>query len=59
MRYVRAKEPAELTTVIEGLPAPGDKTALHSQRILEDARIALQPLAGIEAYAQSIRTELL
>ena len=59
MRYVRAKEPAELTAVVEGLPALGDKTALHSQRILEDARIMLQSLVGIDAYAQSIRAELL
>jgi len=59
LRYVREKEPAELTAVVEGLPASGDKTALHSQRILEDARISLQPLAGLDAYAQSIRAELL
>ncbi len=59
LRYVREKEPADLTAVIEGLPAPSDETALHSQRILEDARIALQPLAGLDDYAQSVRKELM
>jgi len=58
LRYVREKEPADLTAVIEGLPQPGDETALHSQRVLADAQIALQPLAGLEDYAQSIRREL-
>jgi hypothetical protein len=59
LRYVREKEPASLTAVIEGLPQAGDETALHSQRILEDAQVALQPLAGLDEYAQSIRRELL
>lgn len=59
LRYVREKEPAELTAVVEALPAAGAEAARHSQRVLEDARIALQPLAGIDAYAQSIRAELL
>jgi len=59
LRYVREKEPAELTAIVEGLPAESDQTARHSQRVLEDARIALQPLAGIDAYAQSIRGELM
>lgn len=58
VNYVRKKEPAELTAVVEGLPQPGDETALHSQRILADARIALQPLSGLDDYAQSIRREL-
>jgi hypothetical protein len=57
--YVRAKQPAELTAIIEGLPARGDKTADHSFRILRDAEITLRPLADVDAYAQSIRNELM
>ena len=59
VNYVRKKEPAELTAVVEGLPQPGDETALHSQRILADAQIALQPLSGVDQYVQSIRRELM
>lgn len=58
LRYIRQKEPAELTAVIEGLPAPGDETANHSHRILLDARIHLQPIAQVESYAQAVRAEL-
>ena len=56
--YVRAKQPAELTAIIEGWPARGDKTAAHSCRILRDAEIALRPLAELDAFAKSIREEL-
>ncbi len=59
IRYVRQREPAGLTAVVEGLPAPGDKTASHSQRILLDAEISLLPLSEIDSYAQSVRQELL
>jgi len=59
MRYVREKTPVELTAVVESEAPPGDATAVHSQRILEDARIALQPLAGLDLYVQSIRQQLL
>lgn len=58
VNYVRKREPAELTAVVETLPQAGDETALHSQRILADAGIALQPLAGLDDYAQSIRQEI-
>jgi hypothetical protein len=58
LRYVRRREPAELTAVVEGLPAPGDETALHSQRILRDAEVELHPLAEVDAYAQTVRSEL-
>ncbi len=58
VNYVRKRERAELTAVVEALPGPGNETALHSQRILADAQIALQPIAGLDAYAQSIRHEL-
>ncbi len=56
--YVRAKQPAELTAVVEGLPARNDKTAGHSYRILSDAGIALHPVAEADSLAASIRLEL-
>jgi hypothetical protein len=59
MDRVRAKERAELTAVVEGLAAPGDEAALFSQRILEEGRIALQPLATVDDYARSVRRELM
>ena len=34
IRYLRQKEPAELTALVEGLPAAADETALHSHRVL-------------------------
>lgn len=58
MGYIRSKQPAELTAIIEGLPARGDKTAGHSYRILKDAEIALTPLAEVDIFAKSIRSEL-
>jgi len=57
MGYIREKQPAELTAVIEGWPAQGDKTASHSHRILRDAGIAIRPLAEVDAFAKSIRKE--
>jgi hypothetical protein len=57
MGYVRSKQPAELTTVIEGWPARGDKTAGHSYRILKDAKVSMRPLAEVDAFAQSIHDE--
>jgi hypothetical protein len=59
MGYVRSKQPAELTAIIEGWPARGDKTAGHSYRILRDAEISMRPLAEVDAFATSIRTELM
>jgi len=59
MDHVRRKEPAHLTAVVEGLAGPEDEPALFSQRILEEGRIALQPLAGVDDYAQSVCHELL
>jgi hypothetical protein len=56
---VRAREPAELTAVVEALPAAGDATARSTRTILEEAAIRLQPLAGVDAFAQSIRRELM
>ncbi len=59
LRYVRRKEPVKLTAVIERLAAPGDETAGHSQRILLDADVGLCPLAEVDAYAASVRAELM
>lgn len=59
MDRVWEKEAADLTAVVEALAIPGDKVAQASQEILEERRIALQPLAGAEEYAQSVRRELL
>ena len=58
MGYVRSKQPAELTAIIEGWPARGDKTAGHSYRILKDAEITMRPLTEVDAFATSIRNEL-
>jgi len=58
MGYIREKQPAELTAIIEGWPARGDKAAGHSHRILWDAEIDVRPLAEVDAFAQSIRNEL-
>jgi len=56
--YVREKQPAELTAVIEAWPARGDKTARHSQRILQDAAITMRPLTEVDSFAKAIRDEL-
>ena len=58
IQAVRAKEPAELTAVVEALPAPGDETASYSYRVLLERQIVLQPVEGVSAYAQSVRREL-
>jgi len=58
MGYVRAKQPAELTAIVEAAPAAGDKRADHSFRILADAKIILRPLSQADALARSIRHEL-
>jgi hypothetical protein len=57
MSYIREQQPAELTAIIEGWPMRGDKTAVHSHRILRDAGIVMRPLAEVDALAQSIRDE--
>ena len=56
--YVRARQPADLTAVVEGRPAQSDQTAGHSYRILKDAGIAIRPLSEAEAFARSISREL-
>lgn len=56
---VRKKQPAELTAVVEALAARNDKTASLSQRILQEGGVELQPVAGLDDYAQSVRRELM
>lgn len=56
---VRLKEPAQLTAVVEALARPDDKTALLSQQILEEGRISIQPLAGVEQFAATVARELM
>ena len=56
---VRAKEPADLTAIVEGLPAPDDDPAVATRTILEEAQILIQPIAGVDSYAQSVRRDLL
>jgi hypothetical protein len=56
--YVRAKQPAELTAVVEGWPARTDKTAGHSYRILSDAGITMHPVSEVDSLARVIRDEL-
>lgn len=55
---VRRSEAADLTAVVEGLAGQGDEPAALCQRILEDGRVAIQPVAGVEVFAQSVRNEL-
>jgi len=58
MTYVRSKQPAELTAIVDAWPAPEDSTAGHSHRILNDANISVRPLAEVESFATSVRDEL-
>ncbi|MGH9345534.1 MAG: DUF3037 domain-containing protein [Terriglobia bacterium] len=54
----RRQEPASLTAVVEGLPRPGDRIALATRSILEEGRIALQPVEGVGVFAHAVRAEL-
>jgi hypothetical protein len=58
MGYVRTKQPAELTAIVEELPTKAGKTAAHSARILHDAKITMRPLSDVDEFAASIRHEL-
>jgi len=58
MGQLRAKEPAELTAIIEAWPKKGDLVAQHSRRLLEDAGIGLWPVADVDAFAATVRREL-
>ena len=55
--HVRRKERAELTAVVEDVPE-SDLDASHTRGILEDARISIQLLSGLEDYAQAVRREV-
>lgn len=59
LEHVRRKEAAELTAVVEGLAGQGDEPAALCQRILEEGEISIQPLAGVEEFAQSVRRALI
>jgi len=56
--YVRSKQPADLTAIVEGFPGRADKTAEHSIRILRDASIAVRPVSELDAFAKSVKKEL-
>jgi hypothetical protein len=58
MGYVRSKQPAELTAIVEELPAKANKTAAHSARILKDAEITIRPVSEVDELATSIHHEL-
>lgn len=58
LEHVRRAERAELTAVVENFAEPRDEAASLSQRILEEGRIAVQPIHRIGDIAQSIRREL-
>jgi len=58
LERVRRKEPAQLTAVIEGLASQGDQAAALCQRILEEGSTTLQPLAGVDEFAENVRREL-
>lgn len=54
---VRRSEDAALTAVVED--AAEDRAAAATRSILEDGRIAVQPLSGAESFAQSVRADLM
>jgi hypothetical protein len=57
---VRRSEAAKLTAVVESAPESRTqhRAAFATLKILEEGQIALQPLAGVEAFADSIRQTL-
>jgi len=56
---VRLKETAVLTAVVEAPAATRDSVANLSQRILKDGGIQIQPIDGVNDFAQTIRRELM
>ena len=56
---VRQKEAAALTAVVEARAATRDRVANLGQRILTDGGIQIQPIDGVNDFAQSIRRELM
>jgi len=59
LNQVRKSEAADLTAVVEARAAAGVPAALYAQSLLEENGIAIQPLAGIDDFAQSVRSELM
>ncbi len=58
LERVRAKEPADLTAVVKERANEKDEVAWSSQQILEKADILIRSLAEVDAYAESVRREL-
>lgn len=56
--FVRRREAASLTAVVDALPAPTEPVALASSSILHGAGIGLHPIASVADMAASIRSEL-
>lgn len=55
---VRRRESAELTAVVDASPGSRDAAALATHHILLEGQIAIQPVAGVEALAESVRRDL-
>lgn len=49
----------DMSVVHENLTEPVDPVAASSRTVLEDARIRFVPLAQVDSYAQSVRSELM
>ena len=58
LNQVRKREAADLTAVVEARAAEGVPAALYTESLLEENGIAIQPLAGLDHFAQSVRREL-
>ena len=58
MGYVRVRQPAELTAVIDAFPGRGDRTAAHCYQILHDAQISMQPVQDVDAFARRVGEDL-
>lgn len=56
---VRRHDAADLTAVVGTLPEVHDEAAIAARDILLEGHASIQPLAGIEAFAESISRELL
>jgi Protein of unknown function (DUF3037) len=55
---VRKAEPARLTTVVEADGGKGDPAAQATGGILEEADVAIIPLAGVLSYVEGVAREL-
>jgi hypothetical protein len=59
MEHVRRREPAELTAVVEDPTETPDEATRSTRHILQEAQIALCPIAQLDSFAHSIRGELI